>query len=217
MKYLLELKAIYIFFIYAFFSILMSELIQNRLIHSDILYHMMDHLSFDQVSERIEAMKERHWWESILYIAFIFLKLSISTFFIHMVVTFMDIEINWGNIFKLNTIAQFVFLLIPIISLLKMYTISSNEITKATLSTQFLSAAATVQKEDLAIPVFFFLKSINVFELAYVTLFCWSFYKSTNLNLKEVLSASFISWIVLILLHVSIISFLVMTLSGDST
>ena len=164
------------------------------------------------MQKMIAERNEYAWLSYSVQPILLLVQTVIPALFIHMILVFRNIEINFSQVFKISLIARFTYFLLQGVQLTIAYTSELKDLTLEKYYEIPFSIASLFNKEEIVFPLYALLVKFNVFEYLYIYLLASGLMHFTKNARKESYLLSLFIWVVFICFSVLIQSFLKLTM-----
>jgi hypothetical protein len=195
MEKFFKIKTRYLYFIISLVSLLITYFLQLRIYDFNVFANLAgDQFSYEQLESMFELQKKYTWIGFVVAPFFLLIKTAFAALFIHMVLIFVNFEIKFKDVFKLNLIAGSVYILASLFQLGLVYFSDIENINQSLLEISSLSLALFFEKDQMLIPFYSFLSNISPYELLYILITVFGIKHITQTETKKSIMYTGIIW-----------------------
>ena len=170
----LKIKNYKIYFTLLFFTVILVFAIQYIFLNNDNIFYQTynEQLSLTRIDQMLELSKKWQWFGYAIIPVVILLRVFYTTIFLYIGVFFTELKIDFGKLFKVALLADFVFVLAALAKLVIL--IFFKEVsTLEDLQFQPLSVMELLNSSTVDILFVYPLSLLNVFDLGYFIVMGW--------------------------------------------
>lgn len=196
-------------------TILLIEITRKSLDFNSALYNSLaDKLTNQQIHDYFEFQKKWQWLEYLIIPIILLIKTSLIASILYMGIFFFSkIPITFKQLWNFAIIAEFIFLIVPIIKTIWFYFFQTNYTIEDIQYFFPLSALNIVDYKGLEPWLIYPFQIINLFELAYWLVLAYLIGKTTETNMDRGLKIVASSYGSALLLWVVVIMFFTLNYS----
>jgi len=148
--------------------VLIIDLFQNMVVTENMYYEAWgQQLALDRIEKMLEANKKWAWIAYILMPILMLIRMTFTTLCLLTATVLQDVKIGFKRIFQIVLVAEVVYLIPAIISLIYFLCIAKDYTIADVQNFDFYSLRALIGRENIAPWLTYAFASLNLFELMY--------------------------------------------------
>lgn len=178
---LIKTKGYKIYLILLFFITILTFAVQFLFLGNDNMFYQTysQQLTLSRIDQMLELSKKWQWLGYVVMPVIILLRVFYTTIFLYIGVFFTELKIEFGKIFKVALLADFVFVLAALAKLVIL--IFFKEIsTLEDLQFSPLSVMELLDSKTVDTMFIYPLSLLNIFELGYFLILAWLLFAVLN-------------------------------------
>lgn len=197
-----HLKTRYVFLILLLCEISVSWYYQTQIMTQDAYYALYgDRLDAQRIEDMFDLLKQFRLWGFGMIPLFVWFRVAFIALLLQMPLVFRFIDIPFRDLFRLVTVASFLFVAFELLRLLYLLSIPSTMMTLQDLSWMPLSLAGLPALDPEARGALAFLSHFNVFEIGFLLLLYVGLVKTRKLKKLDAGLVVFLMWMMIIIMH----------------
>ncbi|HPN35499.1 MAG TPA: hypothetical protein PK843_13360 [bacterium] len=197
-----RLKTRYVFLILLLCEMSVSWFYQTQIMTKDAYYALYgDRLDAQRIEDMFDLLKQFRLWSFGMIPLFVWFRAAFITLLLQMPLVFRFIDIPFRDLFRLVTVASFLFVVFELLRLLYLLPIPSAMVTLKDLNWMPLSLVSLLALDPEARGALAFLSHFNLFEIGFLGLIYIGLIRTKKLKKLDAALVVFIMWMMIIIMH----------------